>query len=288
MDRIKIKDVNLLLLIIFLLTQFAETPLFDFFMIIVIFTWLSKNNLNLRNFLYFSKTNTSIILLSVLTAVLLVFASFFYYFYSASSIESIGERKLSLSLSFLWSIFVASVLGPLVEELFFRGILYNSYKKKGFLLAIILSSTFFFLIHFNYRKITIFIIGVYLALLYEITQCFWIPVLVHGSYNAFASVFFALTARFLQVFLYWLYTDNVWFFRIKLLLISIVLYILAILVMLLIMRISGNNIFQGKEFKNMKLINRDDSEPLIDKYLILVFVISVSMIAVRIVFFKPV
>ncbi|MEA4962654.1 CPBP family intramembrane glutamic endopeptidase [Lutispora sp.] len=195
---------------------------------------------------------------------------------------------MSLS-SFLELIFLGVILAPPVEELLDRGVLYNFYKKKGILPALILSSAFFSLTHFSlHRVITIFIIGVFLALLYEITQCFWIPVLVHGSVNAIHTLLVVEPAvRVLKGFLYWLHGGNVWLFRIKLLVISIVLCILAIIVMFLIMRISGNNIFQGKEFKNIRVIKRDDDDPLIDKYLILVFVISVSIV-VKVVSFKPV
>jgi membrane protease YdiL (CAAX protease family) len=257
---------------------------------IIILAWLSKGGLHFRDFLYLRKTKVSIMLLSGLIGFLLSFIGVLHHFYFQPSIEILEEDKLSLSLSVLQFIFVIAVLGPPVEELFFRGILYNFYKKKGILPALILSSLLFSLIHFSlYRVIIIFILGAFLALLYEITQCFWIPVLVHSSANEVHTILFLdPIVRILQEFLYLLHGGNVWLFRIKLLVISIVLCILAIIVMFLIMRISGNNIFQGKEFKNIRVIKRDDDDPLIDIPLILVFIISVSMIVARIVFFKSV
>jgi membrane protease YdiL (CAAX protease family) len=249
-------------------------------MFIIIQAWAGRNDLKLRDFLYFRKTKISIILLSVLVGALLALIYFFEHFYFQFAIESLGKTKLSLSLSFLWFIFVFCILGPPVEELLFRGVLYNFYKKKGILPAIILSSVFFSMLHFDlYRIASIFIIGVFLALLYEITQCFWIPVLVHSSVNTIHGFLVVEPiAIFLKAFLYWMHGGNVWIFRVKLLFISFVLCILAILVMLLLMRISGNNVFQGKGFNNLRLINRDEDDPLIDKYLISVFIISICMI----------
>jgi membrane protease YdiL (CAAX protease family) len=280
MDKISIKNVNLFLLIVLPLTFTIVTPYCHILMFIIIQAWTGRNDLKLRDFLYFRKTKISIILLSVLIGALLALIFFFEHFYFQFAIESIGKTKLSLSLSFLWFIFVFCILGPPVEELLFRGVLYNFYKKKGILPAIILSSVIFSMLHFNlYGIVSIFIIGVFLALLYEITQCFWVPVLVHSSVNTIHSLLAVEPiAIFLKAFLYWLHGGNVWIFRIKLLFTSIVLCILALLVMFLIMRINGNNIFQGKGFKNLILINRDGDDPLIDKYLISVFIISICMI----------
>jgi len=82
----------------------------------------------------------------------------------------------------------------------------------------------------------------------------------------------------LNDFLFWLHGDNVWFFRIKLLFVSIMLCIFTILVMFLVMRISGNNIFEGRKIKDLISINKNDDEPLIDKYFISVFIIFIGII----------
>ena len=258
MDKIKIKDVNLLMLIVLPLTFLVVNPFSHILMMIIILAWVGKNELRFRDFLYLRKIKVSIILLSVLIGALLALMNFFDHFYFQFAIEALEESNLSLSISDFGLLFIFCILGPAVEELLDRGILYNFYRKKGILPALVLSSAFFSLVHFSlYRIAIIFIIGAFLALLYGITQCFWIPVLVHGSVNAIHTLLvFEPAVRFLKGLLYWLHGDNVWLFRLKLLPISIVLCILAILVMFLIMRISGNNIFQGKKFK---LINKDEA-----------------------------
>jgi len=257
MGKIKIKDINLLLMIVLPLT-FIVSPYSHSFMVIVILVWINNNNLRLRDFLYLKKVSASIVLLSVLIGTLLALMNFFDHFYFRFTIETIGKSKMSLSLSNIWFLFTFCIFKPFIEELFFRGFLYNFYKKKGILIALIISSVLFSVLHLDlYRIILIFIMGVFLALLYEITQCFWIPVLIHGSVNAIHTLLVVQpVARYMKVLLYWLQGDNVLLFRLKLLPVSIVLFILVILVMILIMRISKNNIFQEKKFK---LINKDEA-----------------------------
>ncbi|MCK9218033.1 MAG: CPBP family intramembrane metalloprotease [Firmicutes bacterium] len=286
MDGIKMKDVNLLLLAVFPLTFLIAYPFGHILMFVIIRAWIGKNDLNFRDFLYLKRTKASIVFFSVLIGAFLALMNFFNHFYFRYNIELLGSNKFSLSLSNLWFLFTFCVFGPVIEELFFRGFLYNFYKNKGIFSAIILSSVFFSLTHFDaYRIIMIFIIGVFLALSYEITKCFWVPVLIHGSINMIHTfLVFEPIAGFLKELLYWIYGDNVLFFRLKLLLISIVLCILAILALLFIMHLSGNNIFKGKKFRNMIFINKDDDDPLIDTPLILVFVISIVIIVARVVF----
>lgn len=80
MDKIKIKDSKLLLLILLLLT-FIISPYNHSFMVIFILVWISKNDIELRDFLYHRKASTSVVLLSVLIGALLAYMNFFDHFY---------------------------------------------------------------------------------------------------------------------------------------------------------------------------------------------------------------
>lgn len=216
MDKIKIRNINLLLLIVLPLTFLMVSPLSHVLMFIAIQVWARRNDMKLRDFLYFNKTKASIVLLSILIGALLAFMNFFNHFYFRVDIDFLGKSQLS-SLSAFWFLLIFCIFGPIVEELFFRGLLYNFYKKKGILTAVILSSVFFSIFHYDlYRIILIFIMGVFLALLYEITQCFWIPVIVHGSINGIHTlIVLQPIAGFLKEFLYWLHGDNVWFLELS-------------------------------------------------------------------------
>jgi len=53
------------------------------------------------------------------------------------------------------------------------------------------------------------------------------------------------------------------------------------------MHISGNNIFEGRKIKDLIVIRKNDEEPLVDRYLILVFIISLGII-IKATFFNQI
>lgn len=71
---------------------------------------------------------------------------------------------------------LAAIVGPVIEEIFFRGVIYNAIKRKcGILGGILLTSIFFSILHthdpsyFIVGFLPIFVLGVVLAYLYEKT-----------------------------------------------------------------------------------------------------------------------
>jgi len=60
MDKIKIKDVNFLLMIVFPLTFLIAYPFGHILMFVIIRAWIGKNDLNFRDFLYLKRTKASI------------------------------------------------------------------------------------------------------------------------------------------------------------------------------------------------------------------------------------
>lgn len=98
--------------------------------------------------------------------------------------EIFFEEKRTYVLSYL-SIFVALV-GPIVEEVFFRGFAYPAVKKRiGRWKAIILVSGFFALLHTNLVGfLPIFILGVLLVALYERTGSLVPSIAVHMLHNS--------------------------------------------------------------------------------------------------------
>ncbi len=87
---------------------------------------------------------------------------------------------------------VAVGLGPLAEEVFFRGFLYSGFKDRlGMWRSAVLSSFLFALMHVDPGVlIPFFFTGMLLALLYERTGSVWSCVVVHATQNALA---FAIT-----------------------------------------------------------------------------------------------
>ena len=83
------------------------------------------------------------------------------------------------------------VLAPLLEEFFFRGILFTRWSVKwGKVRGILLSSFLFGLLHADI--IGAFVFGIVMCVLYIRTNTLWVPIVVHGLNNLVAASLGAL------------------------------------------------------------------------------------------------
>jgi len=100
----------------------------------------------------------------------------------ASKIETL---ILNRSVSNTVLLIVVSFIGPIIEEIFFRGFLYSAFKKNwGILPALFLSSILFSLVHLEvYSFVPLFIIGWLLAYIYEKTKSLFPAIFLHAIYN---------------------------------------------------------------------------------------------------------
>ena len=87
---------------------------------------------------------------------------------------------------------VAVGLGPLAEEVFFRGFLYSGFKDRlGVWPSAVLSSFLFALMHFDPGVLVpFFFTGILLALLYQRTGSLWSCIVAHATQNALAFAIF--------------------------------------------------------------------------------------------------
>jgi membrane protease YdiL (CAAX protease family) len=94
------------------------------------------------------------------------------------------EEKRNSVILFL-TIFV-SALGPVVEEIFFRGFLYSAVRKRfGVFIGVLLSAGLFSILHTNAAGfLPIMILGALMAFLYEITGSLIAPMTVHILHNS--------------------------------------------------------------------------------------------------------
>ncbi len=85
----------------------------------------------------------------------------------------------------LLPLFVASVVAPISEELYFRGFLYPALRNwLGRIPALIIASAFFGLVHFDLiRFIPITLGGIWLTLLYERTGSLYTSITAHAVWN---------------------------------------------------------------------------------------------------------
>jgi hypothetical protein len=85
----------------------------------------------------------------------------------------------------LLPLFVAAVMAPISEELYFRGFLYPALKNwLGRIPALLIASSFFGLVHFDLiRFIPITLGGIWLTLLYEQTGSLYTSITAHAVWN---------------------------------------------------------------------------------------------------------
>ena len=89
------------------------------------------------------------------------------------------ETPGALTVFFL----VGGLIAPVVEEVFFRGILYGFFRKWGVLLALLLSTTLFILAHPG-PYITQAVGGIIFALAYEREGKLMVPIIIHALGNS--------------------------------------------------------------------------------------------------------
>jgi membrane protease YdiL (CAAX protease family) len=85
----------------------------------------------------------------------------------------------------LFTSLFAAIAGPIIEELFFRGFLYNAVKKyAGILTATIVSAVFFASVHAHAVGFApILVLGIVLAYLYEKTGSLVSSMTMHAVHN---------------------------------------------------------------------------------------------------------
>ena len=88
----------------------------------------------------------------------------------------------------LYLVLGAALVG-VVEELFFRAVLFTLFRQRmRFVYAAILSSAFFMLVHEVTAWLPVFAVGMALAYLYERRHSLWTNALAHGTFNAISFV----------------------------------------------------------------------------------------------------
>lgn len=108
----------------------------------------------------------------------------------------IEELRKQRSLSgYFFFYFTVLLMGPFIEEVIYRGLLYSPYRRKfnSYYTAILITSVFFAVSHFGINTIPNFFVGITFCLLYEKTESLIATIIAHSSYNflSIVSVFLA-------------------------------------------------------------------------------------------------
>jgi len=88
----------------------------------------------------------------------------------------------------VWFFVTGAVIAPLVEEIFFRGFLFQGFRQKyGWLPALLLSSAIFGAAHLDpVSLIPTFVLGCVLAYMYHRSNSVWPGILFHAAINSFS------------------------------------------------------------------------------------------------------
>jgi membrane protease YdiL (CAAX protease family) len=114
------------------------------------------------------------------------------------NLDSLQARAdlLASDTTFSWPAFLvtlvgAGILGPISEELYFRGLIHRWFiPRLSLAWRVLISSLFFGLGHIDSIAVLIasFIMGVVLAIVYEKTESLWVPIAMHIFTNSIAVV----------------------------------------------------------------------------------------------------
>jgi len=130
--------------------------------------------------------------LGALTAMAMSYGIFFliflifYLITGRAPISAESERLQDLGSGYLILVLlVVVVLAPIFEELFFRGLFYPALRRRlGPTSAIILNGAIFGILHFQpLFMISLVLVGIVLAYLYEKTDSLAAPMIAHALYN---------------------------------------------------------------------------------------------------------
>lgn len=185
---------------IFLGDNIGDFPKFFQFLSLstLAFFLFKKNNSDFKNYfrLNFKKLKKPLIIFFVGFIALLISTIILGFIYSKTSVAIVsknieGHFRLRLSpppLTFYY-FFNIVLFSPIVEEILYRGLLYESLKKKaGIFYGIIFSSLFFALGH-EFSNVTFFRffgMGVILSLIFQKTRSLTLIMLIHFFLNLFS------------------------------------------------------------------------------------------------------
>ena len=93
-------------------------------------------------------------------------------------------------LNFAVTFTVGAIIAPIVEELTFRGLLYQWLRKHtGVWLAVLASGALFSVVHFIPQLfLGLFLVGVILALVFEWSQSLWVTIALHMLQNSLGII----------------------------------------------------------------------------------------------------
>jgi membrane protease YdiL (CAAX protease family) len=111
---------------------------------------------------------------------------FIIFLFSGINVLKIFQTSIPFSHKDIFLFFsVGAVIGPIAEEIFFRGIIYGFFRQSGFTIALILSTALFVFPHLAGPGIplTQVVGGLLFAVAYEVEKNLIVPIVIHSLGN---------------------------------------------------------------------------------------------------------
>lgn len=144
---------------------------------------------------YKKQTNTKInyFYLIILGVILSLIYNVFAYYLNFALKTSLFDNNSNVAVTLLST----GILGPIIEELMFRGIIYNELKSKySNMKSILITTIFFAIIHINIIQILYaLIIGFILIFVYEKYNNIKAPIILHMASNITTTLFLPLLIK---------------------------------------------------------------------------------------------
>ncbi len=138
---------------------------------------------------------------AVILAILIIVTKLLHYEPPAHPLVNVFlDDGAGASAMIIYSLFLATVMGPIFEEIFFRGFCYPAFKQRfGKLPAMVLTSAFFAFIHDNtFAFWPIFALGMGLCFVYEKRFSLIPSITLHITHNALFIGYFFLAKDLLS------------------------------------------------------------------------------------------
>lgn len=135
--------------------------------------------------------------LTTLSTIIMDLTDFYKYF--PDTMKMIGE--LVTEGNFITSLLTVGILVPIIEEILFRGLIFNELRKNiNIWAAIILQALIFGVFHMNLLQgFVTFFIGIVMGLVYVWVKSIWAPIIIHmvnNSISVIASYFLPASFKF--------------------------------------------------------------------------------------------
>lgn len=174
------------LIYIFIVTILAQSC-FAF----IIYYYNKKQNINIKTAIKFIKPiNLKNVFICILISIVAVFGFVNFINMISNFLTKIGFNQPEISLpinTFYWfviNIILLAIIPAIMEEIIFRGMIYNGLREKGVIIATLFSAIMFAIIHLSVKQLIFpFVMGIVFCLVLEKTGSIIYTMIVHFCNN---------------------------------------------------------------------------------------------------------